>query len=198
MHPQPCYSPRKAPLCSSLLSLFLLSALFALSCDASAEILATDKHGFSVRYSIKLQAPPALLYRSLIKDIGQWWDSAHTFSGSSKNLYIEDRPQGCFCEKLNTKPTVQHMMVIYAAPGELLRMQGALGPLQSMAVTGSMSWRFVPQTQGASEVTLTYNVTGYTPEGLDKFAAAVNAVLEQQFTRFQQHVKQKIRLQSKG
>jgi hypothetical protein len=40
---------------------------------------------------------------------------------------------------------VRHMQVVYVDPGKTLRMIGGLGPLQSMAATGSMTVR-APET----------------------------------------------------
>ena len=43
---------------------------------------------------------------------------------------------GCFCERLKDGGSVQLLQVVYAAPGEGLRLRGALGPLQTEASTG--------------------------------------------------------------
>lgn len=182
---------------SVLSSIHLGIMLFLIPLATYADITSSAKDGFTIQQTITMKAPPIMVYRSLVRDIGKWWNSEHTFSGNSANLYIEDKAQGCFCEKLDEKPAIQHMNIIYAAPGELLRMQGGLGPLQSMAVTGSMSWTFVKKGKGVTEIRLNYNVGGYTPEGLDKLASAVDGVLHQQLQRLKDFTERKIRIQSK-
>ena len=85
--------------------------------------------------------------RSVYRELGQgrrWWDPAHTWSGSARNLKLEPKAGGCFCEKLADGGSVQHGRVIFAQPGKLLRLEGALGPLQDMAVTGVLSFNLAP------------------------------------------------------
>jgi hypothetical protein len=54
----------------------------------------------------------------------------HTFSRNAANLSLELHAGGCFCERLKNDGSVQHMQVVYVAPGEALRLRGALDPLQ--------------------------------------------------------------------
>ena len=56
-------------------------------------------HGFSIRHVVEVAAPPARVWDALIQP-GRWWDPAHTWSGEARNLRIEPRPGGCFCEDL--------------------------------------------------------------------------------------------------
>src|SRR5215472_10044879 len=107
-----------------------LSALFCSPAFATVADLAAN--GFTVKVSVTIQAPPAEVYSKLLR-VGDWWDSQHTFSGSAHNLSIEDKPLGCWCEKVGNG-AVRHMQVITAIPGKSLVLSGALGPLQSMAV----------------------------------------------------------------
>jgi hypothetical protein len=67
-------------------------------------------------------------------------------------------------------------------------MTGGLGPLQSMAATGSMVFRFAPE-QGGTKLEVTYAVTGYLHAGMNTLAAPVEGVLTQQFTRFKSYVE---------
>ena len=70
------------------------------SAFASAEVLDSAANGFTVKTTLNIKAAPDEVYRKLVHDIGEWWNSAHTFSGDAHNLSIEDRLGGCFCEKL--------------------------------------------------------------------------------------------------
>lgn len=144
--------------------------------------------GFTVKTTLTIQAAPAVVYERLVHNVGEWWSSAHTFSGDAHNLSIKDQAMGCFCETLPDGGAVRHMEVINAAPGKRLVMSGALGPLQSMAVTGSMQIRLSP-ADGGTKLEVTYAVGGYVPAGLSTWAAPVDGVLAEQFTRLKNYVE---------
>jgi hypothetical protein len=57
-----------------------------------------------------------------------------------------------------------------------------------MGVMGSLSFDF-SETAGSTMVTLTYQVGGYYPQGLNTLADVVNEVLVMQLTRFEKFVK---------
>lgn len=147
-----------------------------------AEVVHAHAGGFSIRLEAPVMAPPALVYTVLTARIGEWWHPAHTFSGNSANLSIEDRAQGCFCEALANGGSVRHLEVVFAAPGKLLRLQGGLGPLQGLAATGSMSWHLHASEVG-TRLELTYHVVGYLPDGMDPWAKPVESVLAEQLNR---------------
>src|SRR5713226_4851354 len=111
----------------------LFFALFALAPTAKADVVDSAPNGFTIKVTLQIQAPPKDVYRQLIHNVGDWWSSAHTFSGDAHNLSIEEKPMGCFCEKLPNEGSVRHMEVVYLAPGKALVLSGALGPLQSLA-----------------------------------------------------------------
>jgi uncharacterized protein YndB with AHSA1/START domain len=170
-------------------NLALAGAILALgSGGAAGEVVDSSSSGFTVRSTILIQAAPEVVYRDLIRDVGQWWDSAHTFSGDAHNLSIEEKPMGCFCEKLPNQGGVRHMEVVRFAPGKTLVLSGALGPLQSMAVAANMTIQISP-AQNGSTLEATYAVTGYAPAGLNALAATVDEVLNQQFTRLKNYVE---------
>src|ERR1035438_1724919 len=171
-------------------NLLLAGVILALGSGwASAEVLDSSSSGFTVKSTITIQAAPDAVYRALIRDVGQWWDSEHTFSGDSHNLSIEDKPMGCFCEKLPNQGGVRHMEVVYVAPGKKLVMTGGLGPLQSVASTGSMTIDVAAAEDGA-KVRVIYSVAGYQPTGMNTWAAPVDTVLTEQFTRLKNYVDQ--------
>jgi len=78
--------------------------------------------------------------------------------------------------------------VVMAAPGERLVMLGALGPLQPLAVTGAMTFLLSPDA-GGTKLVLTYAVGGYSPTGLNTWAAPVDSVLSEQVTRLKNFVE---------
>jgi len=105
-------------------------------------------NGFLVTLDVTVAAPRDRVYRALVGDVGAWWSSDHTFSGDSRNLSIDARPGGCFCERLPGGGGGEHQRVVFVRPGEMLRLSGALGPLQSSAVTGTMTWTLMPSNDG--------------------------------------------------
>src|SRR4051812_41820336 len=82
-------------------------------------------------YAITVKAAPAQAYAHVV-DVAHWWSSDHTYSGDAKNLHLDARAGGCWCEKW-PGGSVQHMSVLLAMPGKQLRLSGGLGPLQSAA-----------------------------------------------------------------
>jgi uncharacterized protein YndB with AHSA1/START domain len=166
-------------------------ALVLVGCLAAGPVLAevadSAANGFTIKIATAIQAPPEDVYRKLIQ-IGGWWDSAHTFSSNSHNLTLDDKPLGCFCEKLGNGGGVRHMQVVFVSPGQTLVMTGGLGPLQSMAVTANLRIQ-LSKTAGGTKVDVTYAVGGYSPAGLNALAAPVDSVLTQQFARLKNFVE---------
>ncbi len=155
---------------------------------ARAAVVESAPGGFTVRTTATIAAAPQEVYRRMVEDVGRWWSPEHTFSGRASNLFIEGRPGGCFCERLPAAGGVRHMVVVFADPPKTLRMQGGLGPLQALAVTGTMTWTFAPKGPG-TELQLLYTVGGYRPGGLEAVAPTVDAVLAQQVARLKQFVE---------
>jgi hypothetical protein len=80
------------------------------------------------------------------------------------------------------------MEVVYVAPGKTLRLSGALGPLQAIAASGSMMIE-LSAVEGGTKLEVTYAVAGYLPAGMNTWAAPVDGVLEEQFTRLKNYVE---------
>ena len=165
----------------------VLFAFLVTTTVAQAEVVDSSTSGFTVQTTLTIQAPPDDVYRKFIRNIGDWWSPAHTFSGDPHNLSIEEKAAGCFCEKLPNGGGVRHMEVVNLAPGKSVTLSGALGPLQSMAAAGTMTVQFSP-AEGGTKLTVTYAVGGYTPGGMNALASAVDAVIAEQFTRLKNYV----------
>jgi uncharacterized protein YndB with AHSA1/START domain len=147
-----------------------------------AQVVDSAAHGFTVKNVVSVLAPPEKVYQQLVMNVGKWWNSAHSWSGDAHNLFIDDKAGGCFCEKLKGGGSAQHMTVVFADRGKTLRMVGALGPLQSMGVAGSMTWALTKSENG-TKVELTYTVGGYLPGGLASLSVPVDNVLREQLLR---------------
>ncbi len=144
--------------------------------------------GFLVKFDVSVNAPLAKVYDALVGQIGSWWDSGHTYSGDAKNLSIDARPGGCFCEKLPNGGAIEHLRVIYVAPREVLRLSGSLGPLQASGVAGSMTWKLTGGSDN-TRVQVSYSVGGFIEGGFEKVAPAVKSVLREQFDRLKLFVE---------
>jgi uncharacterized protein YndB with AHSA1/START domain len=152
-----------------------------------AEVKATPT-GFVVRHDLTIAAPPPRVYDALVREVGSWWNPSHSFTGDARNLSIDARPGGCFCEKYPNGGGVEHMRIVHAAPDRLLRMAGALGPLQAYGLAGSLAWRLSGEGSG-TKLELSYTVGGFMPDGFDKIAPAVDRVLGEQAGRLKLFVE---------
>ena len=164
-------------------------ALLAATGSASAEVKSVAANGFEVASAATIAAPPERVYAAL-GEIGRWWSPSHTFSRNAANLSIELRAGGCFCEALKEGGSVQHLRVVYAAPGAALRLRGALGPLQAEGVDGALSWTLKP-AGGGTGVTLSYVIGGYVRGGIEPWAPKVDRVLDEQLQRLKAFVEGK-------
>jgi uncharacterized protein YndB with AHSA1/START domain len=154
---------------------------------AAADVADSAASGFTVKIAVSIHAAPAEVF-SHIMHIGDWWGSDHTYSRDAHNLSIEERPGGCFCEKLPSQGSVRHMEVIFLVPGKILRLTGGLGPLQGLAATGTMTFTLSPAA-GDTKLDVTYAVSGYLPQGLNTLAAPVDTVLTEQITRLKNYIE---------
>lgn len=167
--------------------LTILAAGLAAAAAARADVVTADNAGFQIRNTLTIAGTPDKVYAALLK-VGQWWNPEHTWSGRSANLRLQARAGGCFCEKLEGGGSAQHMVVIYAAPGRELRLNGALGPLQTEAANGVLILSLNPKDT-ATELTETYTVGGWTKGGWAAWAPDVDAVLLDQITRLKTYVE---------
>lgn len=156
--------------------------------SASADVTASAADGFISDHVLTIAAPRARVYHSLTEEVGRWWDPAHSYSGDAANFSIDTKPGGCFCERLKDG-AVAHMTVVFADRDKSLRMLGGLGPLQQMAVSGSMTFALSDADAGATRLHYTYAVGGYSPEGLDKLAVPVDQVQLGQLQRLQRYLE---------
>lgn len=165
----------------------LLVAAFVLS-PARAEVMHAAESGFVVRHERTVLAPPETAWRMLIGHVGEWWHPDHTYAGDASSLYIEARPLGCFCERIGPGDVVVHLTVTMLRENRLIRLTGGLGPLGLMGVNGNMTVSLLPSEE-ETLVALEYRVGGYDPDGLERIAPAVDAVLGEQMDRFVRFVE---------
>jgi hypothetical protein len=156
---------------------------------ARAEVIAASANGFIVRVVSEVAASPADAWRTMISP-AQWWSSEHTFSGDAANLTLDPVVGGCFCETM-PRPAdapssqraggVQHMRIVYIEPPRAMRLVGALGPLQSEALVGTMTMTIKPTDKG-SRILWEYVVGGYMRYKVEEISPAVDRMLASQMT----------------
>ena len=139
-------------------------------------------NGFLVKFDVNINAPAPKVYEALVGQIDSWWNPEHTYSHDTKNLSIDARPGGCFCEKLPNGGGLEHLRVVYVAPPQIVRFSGALGPLQASGVAGSMTWKLTGGSD-STRLELSYSVGGIISGGFEKMSPAVEAMLREQFDR---------------
>ena len=161
--------------------LLAAAAALAVSGAARAEVIDASPAGFEVRQIVVIDAPAAKVWAALIQP-GQWWSSAHTYSGDAHNLTLEAKAGGCWCEALPGGGGVQHMRVVYVDPGKGLRAYGGLGPFQFTGAAGHLQWTLA-EKDGKTTLTQTYDIGGYVKGGIQALAAPVDHVMTEQIGR---------------
>ncbi|MNE22462.1 Polyketide cyclase / dehydrase and lipid transport [compost metagenome] len=156
---------------------FVAAAVLLAAAPASAEVKAAAPHGFEVGGTLSLDAPPARIWAVLIAP-DAWWSRDHRwFKGSALSLDLA--PGGCWCERAADGRVSRHLETALVEPGSKLVLRGGLGPLQGQGATGGLTFDIKAEGEG-SLLTWTYIVGGYTPGGLEAWAAPVDGVLSAQ------------------
>jgi Polyketide cyclase / dehydrase and lipid transport len=160
------------------LSVTTLSAAAVMATAAQADVVSLASNGFEVRHTVHVATSADKAYAVLVTP-SRWWASDHTFSGNAANLVLDARAGGCWCENFPDGGSVQHLQVVYVSPGKILRMRGALGPFQSLAVDGVMTWTLKSAPNG-TDITVTYALGGYVKDGFDMLSKAADRVITEQ------------------
>lgn len=160
-------------------------------CPATAAVKGSTPAGFEVENSVVVAASPAAAYAMLGRP-AEWWAPEHTYSHDARNLSLELRAGGCFCERLPSGGSVQHLRVVYADRGKMLRLQGGLGPLQGEGVAGSLTFTLTPVPQG-TEIVMNYIVGGYLRASDENLAPIVDRVLREQLERLRHRLEARAR-----
>ena len=157
-------------------------SILAAAAPASAKVVQTDAGGFAVLETGDVRASPEAVWAALAHP-ERWWNKAHSWTGDARNFSMSIRQGGCFCEALPRSGFVEHARVIFARPASMLRLSGALGPLQGEALSGTLTIKIVPGKDGTSTVTFEYVVGGYSRMALTELAPAVDGVIAEQHRR---------------
>ncbi len=141
-------------------------------------VLEDDDSGFVIESDVEILASPTQVFDSF-GELHEWWDPEHSFSRDAANLSLDTRPDGLFLETLGHRQGVVHARVVDSQRGKLLRLCGALGPLQSLGAFGTLTLSMEPLAN-STKLTLSYIVLGRNLRG---WARAVEQVLSEQILR---------------
>jgi uncharacterized protein YndB with AHSA1/START domain len=159
-------------------------ALLALAPMTSlAEVKSSKPDGFLIEQRIIVKADAQASWAALLQP-SRWWSPGHTWSGSAANLSLEPKAGGCFCERW-PEGEVEHARVVFLRKGQLLRMEGAFGPMQPMAVEGIVEFKLTPGKDG-TQIDMSYRVTGGSDSALDQIAAPADGMFTEQMTGLKQ------------
>jgi len=142
---------------------------------AHAETSGVSANGFLVTHRLEVKATPQQVFDAVGR-IGRWWNAEHSYSGKGANLTLELKAGGCFCERW-AEGSVLHAQVVFVdREHHVVRLLGALGPLQERAVQGVLTFASAA-ADGKTTLTVTYRVVGPGDVGLEKSAAPVDGVI---------------------
>lgn len=174
----------------------VIAAGFALgAAPAAAEVVETTADRFVTRDTASVKAPPLATWLALTKP-GEWWNSAHSWSGDAKNMTITPQGGGCFCERIPVgdsgnssamEGSARHAEVLQAFPMKVLRMSGGFGPLQGEPVSGVLTIT-LKEVPGGTRILWEYNVGGPMRYKIAEIAPAVDGVMSEQLKRLQAHL----------
>ncbi len=100
--------------------LLLPLAAVLLAGPAHAEIKRAAADDLAVEHHLSTPVAAPDLFRA-IGQIGKWWSSTHTWSGSAANLSLKLEAGGCFCERW-ADGSAEHGHVIQTQRDRLVRL----------------------------------------------------------------------------
>ena len=162
---------------------------------AAAEVVETTADRFVTRATASVKTTPLATWLALTKP-GEWWNSAHSWSGDAKNMTLTPQGGGCFCERIPVGDTgnssamegsARHAEVLQAFPMKVLRMRGGFGPLQGEPANGVLTIT-LKEVPGGTRILWEYNVGGPMRYKVAELAPAVDGVMSEQLKRLQAHL----------
>ncbi|MBU6267819.1 MAG: hypothetical protein KGN34_09785 [Sphingomonadales bacterium] len=176
----------------------LLPLALLLATPAHAEVTAKTETGFVTTTELDVAGKtPWDVWQALLKP-GKWWNPIHSWSGDADNLYIDAQAGGCFCELLPPpkdapegirRGSIEHGRILAAMPPRLMRITGALGPLQGEALVGTLTVTLKATADGGTHLGWSYVVGGFMRMKVDDIAPIVDKVLAEQAARLSEFVR---------
>ena len=158
-------------------------AALALGAPVLAAVTESDDGGFVSAHQVEIAASPTRVFEALVAEVGEWWDPEHTYTGDAGNMTFNEFP--ALWERFSDEGFVRHMAIDMVQPPKTLRLSGGLGPLQPLAVTGSMTFDLVLVAEG-TRLSYRYVVNG---RRLQEWAGPVDRVMAGQLARLRRYVE---------
>lgn len=157
-------------------------AAVLLALPVQAKVIDQSEIGFTVAHTAQVAATPEDVWK-MLRTPEKWWSKEHSWSGDAANFWLDSQAGGCFCEKLpgdgGAMGSVQHARIVFAKPGEMMRLSGAFGPLQGEAVTGTLTIQ-IKKTGAGAAIRFDYVVGGYMRFKVADIAPGVDKVIGEQ------------------
>ncbi|PQZ81346.1 MULTISPECIES: SRPBCC family protein [unclassified Brevundimonas] len=158
-------------------SIFAAALLALTAAPALAEVKSAAPGGFEVGGTVSIDASPARVWTVLTAP-DAWWSRDHRWFKDS-TLSLDLAPGGCWCERAADGRVSRHLETALVEPQSKLVLRGGLGPLQGQGASGGLTFT-IKAVGESSTLTWSYIVGGYTPGGLEAWAAPVDGVLSAQ------------------
>lgn len=159
---------------------WLILAASVAAAPVSAEV-AISGTGFTATNSATASASPAEVWAALI-DPARYWNPDHSWFEEASGFSLDPVAGGCFCETDGSGGSVEHMRVVMVQPDQMLRLSGALGPLQGEGLAGALTWQLEP-VDGGTRITQIYSIGGHMQFDRDALAPVVDGVVREQLER---------------
>ena len=160
-----------------LMITLLMSGLMTTS--AQAALVKSTAEGFIAQHTVTIKTDSAIVFETMTSKVGQWWNPDHSFSGNAGNMLIDDQ---CFCERWDGN-LVRHLNTVIWMENSRVVMEGGLGPLKELGLSGTMIWTLTANDDATTTLNWKYHVYGYGDTDLGALATAVDAVLAEQIGR---------------
>lgn len=171
---------------------FMVLLCIGMVSPAQAKLDKVSENGFAMSHVVRVTTSPEESW-NMIMTPSKWWSAEHSWTGDANNYYLDSQAGGCFCELIPEKKTgdneqaglrgsVQHMRIIFADKGRLLRMSGALGPMQGEAIIGTLTIVLKP-IAGGTEIKFEYVVGGFARFSIPDLAPIADKVIVEQASR---------------
>jgi len=157
----------------------LLAGMLSLVLNANAEVQVSHTDGFIVSQQRTLQANTDAVFTRMTAGLSIWWDANHSFSGSSANLKPD---RDCLCEAWDEN-LVRHLNTVSWIAGDKVILQGGMGPLKELGLSGTMIWSVTATSARDTVVHWKYHVSGIADADLLALAPVVDGVLSGQMDR---------------
>ena len=166
------------------LKLFVVLISF-MTVTANAEVIKSADDGFILQHEVTINRDKATVFNTMTTQLGAWWNPDHSFSSDAGNMLVDAE---CFCERWGAN-VVRHLVTATWIENSKVILEGGLGPLKELGLSGTMIWSLAQNDDAGTTVTRRYHVYGFSETGMPGLAIAVDGVLKEQIDRLAHHLQ---------